>query len=71
MRVSLPCVGGDSDALAPHATIEIDGQREPLAVCDVGYRAEFFDIARPFDTITLRLPEGERPRPWVAVRPEA
>jgi len=71
VRLSLPCAIGGSDAILPHAAFEIDGQRVPLEACDIGYRAEFRDLPRPFETITLHLPKGERPDLCVAVMPEA
>ena len=71
VRLSLPCVIGDSDAILSQAAFEIDGRRMPLEACDIGYRAELPDIARPFDTITLHLPEGERPELCVSTMPEA
>lgn len=71
LRVSLPCVAPGRDAILPHAAFEIDGQRVALEACDIGYRAKFPDIARPFDTITLHLPKSERRDANVAIMPEA
>jgi hypothetical protein len=71
VRLSLTCVIPGSDAILPHAAFEIDGRRVPLAPCDIGYRADFPEISRPFDTITLHLPAGDRPDVGVAALPEA
>jgi hypothetical protein len=68
VRVSLPCVSGAA-VLPPHTEFEIDGKRMPLAASDIGFHAEFRDLPRAFDTITLRLPPGERPELQVAVMP--
>jgi hypothetical protein len=70
LRLTLPCVFGKSDAILPDAAFEINGQRAALEVCDIGYRAQFRDLAQPFDRITLHLPDGERPDLCVAVMPE-
>ena len=71
LRLSLPCVIPGGDALMKNAAFEIDGQRAPLEPCDIGYRADFRALARPFNEICLHLPGGARPRLAVAVMPEA
>ena len=56
VRLELPCVIGA--AVPSGACLEISGRKVTLSESDIGFAAEFRDLAEPFDTITLHAAEG-------------